>query len=244
MEERSDSLPSFMKDLMRALPRGHRNSDEDRPHQDGGEGTRWAGAGSERLQFLAGLEAHSFAGRDADFLARAGIAADAGLARAYVEHAEAAQLDPFSLAESALHGPENCFDGLFRLGPGHPGLVHYCVYYVQLDHASLPLPQRQAMLDTQLRVVKLHALGQDARRTDPQEARMPVKPDCWIRKMALEHKMIEPFEDRQVGDGVISYGVSSHGYDIRVADEFRIFTNVNSTIKDLCERRSLPGPIL
>jgi hypothetical protein len=61
---------------------------------------------------------------------------------------------------------------------------------------------------------------------------MSVKPDLWIRRMALEHKMIEPFEDRQVRDGVISYGVSSYGYDIRVADEFRIFTNVNSTIVD------------
>src|ERR1700739_1445321 len=61
---------------------------------------------------------------------------------------------------------------------------------------------------------------------------MSVHPDHWIRKMALEHKMIEPFEDRQVRDGVISYGVSSYGYDIRVADEFRIFTNVNSTIVD------------
>jgi dCTP deaminase len=65
-----------------------------------------------------------------------------------------------------------------------------------------------------------------------QEARMSVKPDRWIRKMALEHKMIEPFEDRQVRDGVISYGVSSYGYDIRVADDFRIFTNVNSSIVD------------
>ncbi len=61
---------------------------------------------------------------------------------------------------------------------------------------------------------------------------MSVKPDHWIRRMALEHKMIEPFTDRQVREGVISYGVSSYGYDIRVADEFRIFTNVNSTIVD------------
>ena len=61
---------------------------------------------------------------------------------------------------------------------------------------------------------------------------MSVKPDCWIRRMSLEHKMIEPFTDRQVREGVISYGVSSYGYDIRVADEFRIFTNVNSTIVD------------
>src|SRR5712672_1115221 len=65
-----------------------------------------------------------------------------------------------------------------------------------------------------------------------QEARMSVKPDRWIRKMALEHKMIEPFEDRQVRDGVISYGFSSYGYDIRVADDFHIFTNVNSSIVD------------
>jgi dCTP deaminase len=66
----------------------------------------------------------------------------------------------------------------------------------------------------------------------PEEAWMSVKPDRWIRRMALEHKMIEPFTDRQMREGVISYGVSSYGYDIRVADEFRIFTNVNSTIVD------------
>jgi dCTP deaminase len=64
------------------------------------------------------------------------------------------------------------------------------------------------------------------------EERMSVKSDKWIRRMAAEHKMIEPFEDSQVRDGVISYGVSSYGYDMRVADEFRIFTNVNSTIVD------------
>jgi dCTP deaminase len=52
---------------------------------------------------------------------------------------------------------------------------------------------------------------------------MSLKPDHWIRKMALEHRMIEPFVDGQVRDGVISYGLSSYGYDIRVADEFKIF---------------------
>ena len=61
---------------------------------------------------------------------------------------------------------------------------------------------------------------------------MSVKSDKWIKKMALEHKMIEPFEDRQVRAGVISYGLSSYGYDIRVADEFKIFTNINSTVVD------------
>lgn len=61
---------------------------------------------------------------------------------------------------------------------------------------------------------------------------MGLKPDHWIRKMALEHKMIEPFVESQVRDHVISYGVSSYGYDIRVANEFMIFTNVHSAIVD------------
>ncbi len=61
---------------------------------------------------------------------------------------------------------------------------------------------------------------------------MSIKPDHWIRKMAQEHGMIEPFVDGQVRNGVISYGVSSYGYDIRVADEFKIFTNVFSAIVD------------
>jgi dCTP deaminase len=61
---------------------------------------------------------------------------------------------------------------------------------------------------------------------------MPVKNDRWITRMAREHRMIEPFEGRQVRQGVISYGVSSYGYDIRVANEFRIFTNVNASLVD------------
>ena len=61
---------------------------------------------------------------------------------------------------------------------------------------------------------------------------MGLKPDHWIRKMALETQMIEPFVDHQVRQGVISYGVSSYGYDIRVADEFKIFTNVFSAVVD------------
>lgn len=61
---------------------------------------------------------------------------------------------------------------------------------------------------------------------------MGLKSDGWIKRMAKEHRMIDPFVDSQVRAGVISYGVSSYGYDIRVADEFKIFTNVNSTIVD------------
>lgn len=61
---------------------------------------------------------------------------------------------------------------------------------------------------------------------------MGLKHDDWIIKMAREHGMIEPFVDHQVREGVISYGVSSYGYDIRVADEFKIFTNVFSAVVD------------
>jgi len=61
---------------------------------------------------------------------------------------------------------------------------------------------------------------------------MGLKPDHWIRKMAHEQRMIEPFEEKQVRNGVVSYGVSSYGYDVRVADEFKIFTNVFSATVD------------
>jgi dCTP deaminase len=61
---------------------------------------------------------------------------------------------------------------------------------------------------------------------------MGLKPDHWIRRMAKEQRMIEPYADAQVRDGVISFGVSSYGYDIRVADEFKIFTNVFSATVD------------
>ena len=80
---------------------------------------------------------------------------------------------------------------------------------------------------------------------------MGVQPDTWIRRMALEHGMIEPFADRQVrrpidpppagggagpagpqGPAFISYGLSSYGYDLRVSDEFKVFTNVYNTVVD------------
>jgi deoxycytidine triphosphate deaminase len=65
---------------------------------------------------------------------------------------------------------------------------------------------------------------------------MTIKSDKWIRRMALEHRMIEPFEPGQVreanGHRIVSYGTSSYGYDIRCSREFKIFTNINSTIVD------------
>jgi len=61
---------------------------------------------------------------------------------------------------------------------------------------------------------------------------MGLKSDRWIREMCLKHKMIEPYAEAQVREGVVSYGISSYGYDLRVADEFKIFTNVNTTVVD------------
>jgi deoxycytidine triphosphate deaminase len=65
---------------------------------------------------------------------------------------------------------------------------------------------------------------------------MSIKSDRWIRRMAASHGMIEPFSPEQVrvanGHKIVSYGTSSYGYDVRCADEFKIFTNINSTIVD------------
>ena len=61
---------------------------------------------------------------------------------------------------------------------------------------------------------------------------MSVQPDKWIKKMAKDYEMISPFEDQQVRGDKISFGVSSYGYDARVSNEFKIFTNVNSEIVD------------
>jgi len=61
---------------------------------------------------------------------------------------------------------------------------------------------------------------------------MSIKSDKWIKRMAIDQRMIEPFVDNQVRSGAISYGVSSYGYDVRVGDEFKVFTNVYNTVVD------------
>ena len=61
---------------------------------------------------------------------------------------------------------------------------------------------------------------------------MAIKSDKWIEKMSKLHGMIEPFVSMQVRNGRISYGLSSFGYDIRVSNEYKIFTNINNSIVD------------
>ena len=74
------------------------------------------------------------------------------------------------------------------------------------------------------------------KHTSETKAQMSIKSDKWIRRMASEHGMIDPYEPGQVklvdGKRIVSYGTSSYGYDIRCADEFKLFTNINSTIVD------------
>jgi hypothetical protein len=94
---------------------------------------------SERLQFLAGLEAYGFAGRDADFLAGARISSDAGLTGTHVKYAEAAQLDPLTFAQGAFHGREDRLDRLLRFGPAHAGPVYYRIHNIKLNHNILLL---------------------------------------------------------------------------------------------------------
>ena len=61
---------------------------------------------------------------------------------------------------------------------------------------------------------------------------MTIKADHWIKRMAVEHGMIEPFVESQTRIGVVSYGLSSYGYDTRVADDFKVFTNIYNTVVD------------
>jgi len=65
-----------------------------------------------------------------------------------------------------------------------------------------------------------------------------IKSDKWIRKMALKQKMIDPFADRQISKSVISYGLSSYGYDLRLADEFKVLTGIRQVSLRGAERRS------
>ena len=72
---------------------------------------------------------------------------------------------------------------------------------------------------------------------EPHEPDMSIKSDAWIRRMAQQHGMIEPFEPGQIkqnasGGRIVSYGTSSYGYDVRCANEFKVFTNINSTVVD------------
>jgi dCTP deaminase len=71
---------------------------------------------------------------------------------------------------------------------------------------------------------------------------MSIKSDKWIRRMAEQHKMIEPYEPNQVkmvdGKRIVSYGTSSYGYDIRCSSEFKLFTNINVAASSSMSRRS------
>jgi dCTP deaminase len=74
--------------------------------------------------------------------------------------------------------------------------------------------------------------GGSRARAFGEERRVAIKSDKWIKRMALEQRMIDPFVESQTRAGVVSFGVSSYGYDVRVGDEFKVFTNVFNTVVD------------
>jgi dCTP deaminase len=103
-----------------------------------------------------------------------------------------------------------------------------------LCHISL-LTERDNIIN--LKAINISSLRDDnSNATQFQTHKMSIKSDKWIRRMAGEYHMIEPYEPGQVklvdGKRIVSYGTSSYGYDIRCADEFKLFTNINSTIVD------------
>jgi dCTP deaminase len=202
------------------------------------------------LQFLAGFEAHSFPWRNAYFRARPGITADSGLAGFYVKDTKTAKFNAVISGQSLLHGLEDGLDRDFRLCLGDTSATDDVVNDIQLYQTNL-LKIQVLILESGFGIVKNFLRHYDAgqfslpgrfgvtfascataTKLKRGYSNMPVKNDRWIRKMALEHDMIKPFVESQVRQNVISYGVSSYGYDLRVADEFKIFTNVNCTVVD------------
>src|SRR5580700_1895316 len=91
------------------------------------------------LEFFARLETYGLAGRNANLLPGARVAADPGLPRLYVEHAEAPKFNAFPSAQRVLHGLEDSFHRLLGLGAGHVGFRNYGVNDIKLDHAILQL---------------------------------------------------------------------------------------------------------
>ena len=199
------------------------------------------------LEVFAGFEADGFAGGDGDFGSGAGIAADAGFAGLDGEDAEAAELDAIAFDHGLLHGVEDGVDGGFRFGADDAGALDDTLDEILFDQLS-PRGVRCVIWDGVVRVGNFGSgrafltpsLRCDGRKgvaecqwfPRDEDGAMSIKSDRWIREQALEHGMIAPFSEKQVKDGVISYGLSSYGYDLRVSDEFKIFTNVNSAIID------------
>lgn len=98
---------------------------------------RGSGSVFQALKLFAGFEANRFARGDADLFARAGIAANAGLARLDAEDAELAKFDALTAAESAFQRLENSFDSLFRFGAADVGFADHRIYDIELNHTAL-----------------------------------------------------------------------------------------------------------
>lgn len=149
--------------------------------------------GFDTLEFLAGLEADGFAGRDVDLFAGAGIAADSGFAGLDAEDAETAELDALTAAESLLERFENGFDRLLGLGAADESLGHHRIHNVQLDHTRLPLLRQ--MLEGEPRVVKTRCVhytdalsARENRRQLRANSSRTAKSE-WVKEKVQEFKV-------------------------------------------------------
>lgn len=201
------------------------------------------------LEILARLEPDCPTGSDVHTRSRARVAADPGFAGFHRKHSKTAQFDAIAVGEGALHRAKDGIDGSLRFVARQAGTLGDPLDEILLDQAQTPfggwsrltcadlfrLGRRTSDVNRALGVwwAKDDSAG-DGRASDRLKGRnaMSIKSDKWIRTEARDRRMIEPFSEKQVREGVISYGLSSYGYDLRVSDEFKIFTNVNSAIID------------
>src|SRR5262249_27005004 len=148
----------------------------------------------------------------------------------HIENPKAAQFDALAMGQGFFHAAEHGLDRQFGLGLGDAGFIDHFVNDVELYHESAPSScsggrNLQIIWDfyvgCQWTFGPINMTGFTHAETSLPRPRNPsqmaIKSDRWIRKMAIEHDMINPFNDRQVRQGVISYGLSSYGYDLRVA---------------------------
>jgi dCTP deaminase len=107
-----------------------------------------------------------------------------------------------------------------------------CVKQIHERYSCIELPVHESVMPPKGRRLRTKHLLIELIQTASRRIAVGLKPDSWIMRMAQEQRMIEPFAEGKAREGVISYGVSSYGYDIRIADEFKIFTNVYSAVVD------------
>jgi dCTP deaminase len=126
----------------------------------------------------------------------------------------------------------SCHAACDGLTSGDAGRQRNSQYFGAYRDAAIPIKMRRVAVCRAMR-----KSGRSSVRAEKEAERelidiMPILNDRWIRQMAHEHRMIEPFAEAQKRDNVISFGLSSYGYDARIANKFKVFTNLDAAIVD------------